>query len=395
MADDARSPDVKGKTTNGPSRADWGTPLERLDHTWQDLEAKLCAAVIVVEIASLTLWVSLKGLSTDYTPGGNAAGLLMRIFISMTVLGLGAHFATRRQSEKVNRIAVSSAIAFGFFVGGRLWAHTGVHWASNLLNCLQNASVLMLVGGLRGLATRLTLWVALLGASLATSRGKHIHVDFLLRYVPAKLRAPTALVGSLAAATVCVFAVFGFVDYIGIANFRVAAMSPCPGDETKSCDTPTGVKLAGIEKEIGSDFFLLGRQLSLDVHSVPRALAGRPYDTWMSGQEWNDWLDGADWGAHFDKAAIDALHADTSMPGATHMPQVTVPGTGEDARGLLIRELNFVFPFGLAAIALKFFLRCLLVLSGHVRIDPDAEFEDEELVHTQERDDAAAKEAST
>jgi hypothetical protein len=72
------------------------------------------------------------------------------------------------------------------------------------------------------------------------------------------------------------------------------------------------------------------------------------------------------------------------------MPQVTVPGTGEDARGLLIRELNFVFPFGLAAIAVKFLLRCLLVVSGHVRIDPEGELDDEELVHAHERDELAA-----
>jgi hypothetical protein len=380
---------------NGAAGQAWGEPLERFDNAWQALEARLCAAVLIVEVVSLTLWIILRGLSTDYTPGGNASGLLCRSLLSGAVLGAGTHFATRGRGEKIHRRAVTTAVTLGLLVVGRFWAHTGLLWASNLLNCLQNASVLMLVGGLRGLATRLTLWVALLGASLATSRGKHIHVDVLIRYVPVKLRVPTAIVGSLAAAVVCVFAVFGFVDYIGIAAFRVSAMQPCPGEPTKSCDTPTGEKLAAITKEVSSDLFLLGRQASLDLRSLPRVITGTPYDKWMRADEWNAWLDGADWTAHFDKAAVDALHMDPSAPAATRMPQITVPGTGEDARGLLIRELNFVFPFGLAVVALKFFLRILLVISGHVRVDPEAELDDEALVHSHERDDEAAKGVAT
>src|SRR5258708_34815244 len=111
----------------------------------------------------------------------------------------------------------------------------------------------------------------------------------------------------------------------------------------------------------------------------------------MTAPDWNEWFDSEDWTAHLDKNAVDALHMDPSDPNATRMPQVTEPGTGEDPRGLLIRELNFVFPFGLAAIALKFLLRILLVISGHIEVDPDAELDDPELVHAHERDDAAAK----
>jgi len=384
-----------GSAAASGAAAAWAAPLERFDIAWQALEARLCAAVLLVEVASLTLWITLRGLSTDYVPGGNAGGLLCRSLLSAAVLGVAAHLATRARGENVHRRAVVVAFTFGLFVAGRLWAHTGVAWASNLLNCLQNASVLMLVGGLRGLATRLTLWVALLGASLATSRGKHIHVDVLIRYVPVKLRIPTAVVGALAGAAVCAVAVFGFVDYIGIAAFRVSAMQPCPGEPTKACDTPTGQKLAAIGKEMGSDFFLLGRQASLDLRSLPRVIVGTPYDKWMKASEWNAWLDGADWTAHFDKGAVDALHMDPSAPDATRMPQITVPGTGEDARGLLIRELNFVFPFGLAVIALKFLLRIVLAITGHVRVDPEAELDDEALVHSHERDDEAARGVTT
>ncbi len=42
--------------------------LQKLDDGWQRLESRLCAAVLVAEIASLTLWIALKGLSSDSSP---------------------------------------------------------------------------------------------------------------------------------------------------------------------------------------------------------------------------------------------------------------------------------------------------------------------------------------
>jgi hypothetical protein len=84
---------------------------------------------------------------------------------------------------------------------------------------------------------------------------------------------------------------------------------------------------------------------------------------------------------------------DTSQPGAVRMPQVPVPGTGEEARGLLVRELDFVFPFGLAVIALKFLLRILLILMGRIDVDPEAAHKEEDLSHAEERDHEAAAEA--
>ena len=105
---------------------------------------------------------------------------------------------------------------------------------------------------------------------------------------------------------------------------------------------------------------MLGRQASLDLKSLPHVLAGEPYDRWMTATEWNAWLDGAHWTAHFDPVAVDALHMDPSAPDATRAPQVSCPGTGEEPGGLLIRDLNLVFPFGLAILAVKFLLRVLL-----------------------------------
>src|SRR5579859_1495764 len=222
MADPSREP-APPPDAKAASKGKGEHPLERLDAAWQRLEARLCAGVLVAEIASLTLWISLKGLSTDYVPGGNAAGLVYRAILTAALLGVAVHLGTRRQDERVHRIATTAAVVAGL-VGGRLWAHAGVGYASNVLNWLQNASALMLIGGLRGLATRLTLWLALLGASLATSRGKHIHVDVVLRYLPRFMWKPAAIAGQLAAALVCTLGVFGFVDYISIAEFRANAV---------------------------------------------------------------------------------------------------------------------------------------------------------------------------
>jgi hypothetical protein len=365
--------------------------LQKIDEGWQRLESRLCAAVLVAEIASLTLWIALKGLSSDYKPNENASGLVFRSMLTAAVLGLVGHLATRKQTQRVHRVVTTGLVILGLFAG-RLWVHAGVTYASNILNFLQDASALMLIGGLRGLATRLTLWVALLGASLATSRGRHINVDVLVRYVPGKLRLPAALVGQIAAMIVCLFGAVGFADYIAISVFRADAVQPCPDDKAKSCDTPASAKLATVTREMSGDFFLLGRQMSLDLGTWPTVLVGKPFDKWLTAAEWNRWLDASDWKSHFNPVAVDALHMDPSAPTATRMPQVAVPGTGEQARALLVRELDFVFPFGLLVIALKFALRIALIVTGKVKVDLDSAHADDELANAQERD---AKEAAT
>lgn len=49
----------------------------------------------------------------------------------------------------------------------------------------------------------LVLWVALLGAMVATRQNNHIHIDVLSRFLPAKARAATQVVNALFASFVC------------------------------------------------------------------------------------------------------------------------------------------------------------------------------------------------
>jgi hypothetical protein len=62
---------------------------------------------------------------------------------------------------------------------------------------------------------------------------------------------------------------------------------------------------------------------------------------------------------------------------------VIVPGGEENAMGLLVRDLNLVVPMGLFMIALRFMMRALFILSGRLRVDPDA-------AHSDDDDDAPA-----
>jgi hypothetical protein len=371
----------------------WGVVLNRLDLYWTRIEARLAVWVILAEIATLVLWVSVKGLASFYTPDGNAIGLIFRSILTAMVLGTLAHFFTRKERERapklLNPIAVTVAAIAGILLG-RVWVHAGVAWSSNLASWLLNASVPMLVGGPRGIVTRLTLWVALLGASMAASKGKHINIDVATRYLPEQWTVPVAILGWLAAAAVCFAASYGFVDSIAVTKFRAEAFRPCPKDQKASeegaiCDTTAASRIATAVEGMSTDLFLLGRQAALDIRTLPHIIAGDPYDKYMKASEWNAWVKSGSWEQHFPKESVQSLLVPEDDPNATKMPAVVAPDTGE-GRDLLIRDLNFILPFGLFVMGLKFLLRILRVLSGHVRVDPDAVHEEEELTHAHDHD---------
>jgi hypothetical protein len=378
-------PAPESREPKGAKGAAWGEPLAKLDAKWTKLEAGLCVFVLSAEIFVLCLWITLKGMSAMHV-GGDVSGLVFRALFGATALGLVAHKillprgenADKKEAETRHRYGVLVAIALGLF-GAKLWVNGGVQYSSNFLNWMQNASVVMLFGGLRspGLVTRLTLWLALLGASMATAKGKHINVDVVMRFLTPKLRVPAALVGWLAAAVMCLAAVWGFTDHIAIEDFKVQR------------DLEPGKKIEHVMGEMKKDWFLFCRQLSLDLKSFPKVVAGTKYDGWMTGAEWNEWMKEGDWTAHFSKEEVEGQMKLPEQVGELQSPAVNWPGGGENIRGLLIRDLNFVFPFGLLVIGLRFLLRCLLTLSGHIRVDPDAAHEDEDLHAKHAADDDA------
>jgi len=351
----------------------WGAPFDRLDRRWTGLEQFIAVGAILLEIATLTAWVALKGLATS-----SSIGVLFRALVGAVVLGLVAYLIVRPKRGQAPQVWQHIVVTVAVIIGVALaptWSGAGNDGASNWAEWLQSSSALALIGGPRGMVTRLTLWLALLGGSMAASKGKHINIDVATRYIPMAYVKPVAILGWVAAAMVCFAASFGFVDSIAVTKFRAEAFRSC-GDSI--CDTAFSERMAKTATGMRSDFFLLRRQISLDFMSLPHLLSGDRYDQWLTPEVWNAWVKEGDWAEYYPPDSVAAMPAPTDDPTARKMPAVVAPDTGE-GRDLLIRDLNFILPFGLLMIGLKFLLRTVRALSGHVKIDPGSAHEDEDL----------------
>jgi hypothetical protein len=342
-----------------PKGAAWGEPIARFERRWTWLETRLITLVLLAEIVSLVAWVLLSGLAAPPS-ADSSAGTVFRGVVGTAALGALGWAGTRRLGLQARRAVTFAGIAAGIAVAP-LWRGGGVDYFENIRGWLQEGSTLTMMGGLRGLATRLTLWLALLGGSLATSAGKHIHVDLLLRALPVRLRVPASIASSLATALVCLAGVWGFLDHIAIESFGARA------------DEAPAAKVARVAHQIGDHAFLTGKQIGLDLRTLPRVLVGGRYDGWMTAPEWNAWVKGGFEGRYPAEGVANLLVPDDSPP---HVPLVISP-EGEPSRGLLVHDLSLVFPFGLLVIGLRFLLRVLLLLSGHISVDPDEAHKEE------------------
>lgn len=359
-----------------PEKAAWGAPLDRLDRGWTRLEARLCAWVLAAEVLTLVFWISMKSLSST---GKGGPGLVFRCLVSALVLGLVTHRLTRKTPR--HEVATTVAVLGGLFVG-RYWGDAGTEYFANAFAWMQNASILVFFGGVSELAKRFTLWLALLGASVATAQGKHINVDVVMRFLTPRARVPVAVLGWLTAAFVSLTAAWGFFDNLAVEDFRAPTSLPCPDAPEKSCTAPWRSKVDKVLEDTGRNMFLAGRQLSLDLRSLPKVLAGEPYASWLTPREWNEWLRGGGWEKHFKAEDVKALELPEDGTVEFRNPAVTaIPGGTEPIPKLLVGLLNMVFPFGLLVIGIRFILRSLLAIGGWVKVDPNAAHGDEELAH--------------
>ncbi|MBI2377042.1 MAG: TRAP transporter large permease subunit [Deltaproteobacteria bacterium] len=344
-------------------------PLNRLDRAWTNLERRVAVFVVVLEVATLIGWVSLKGLSSG--PSGTI-GAIFRATSGAILLGCVAFFGARRAgaNPRAQTISALAGIGIGAFLGPMI---DGSDWASNVVGWMQNASVFALIGGPRGLVTRLTLWLALLGASMAASAGKHISIDIATRYLPEVTRRPAALLSLIVGAAVCMTASWGFTDSIAVTKFRAEAFRACAEGEVSEsglCETKAGDRLRLVAASMGTDAFLLGQQLSLDVKTGPSVLSGVPYAETLSAKEWNAWLHEGGWAERYSEEGVRHL-AVPETEGAMKIPMVEDPSTGSSRNGL-IRDLDFILPFGLLMMALKLLLRAIRLAKGELRGGLDA-----------------------
>jgi hypothetical protein len=321
--------------------------------------------------------------------GTGGAGRMFRCLVAALVLGGITHVVTRKRHARHEAIT-TGAVFLGLVLGAQL-GDWGVNDFGNLLAWLQNASFLVFFGGASDVAKRLTLWLALLGASVATGQGKHINVDVVMRFLSPRARVPVAVLGWMVAAVVCFAGVWGVFDHVAVVDYKAPVTLPCPGAADKDCPAPPSSKIEFVWKQTKRDLFLSGRQASLDLKTFPKVLAGTPYHSWLTAAEWNAWLHDADWGQYFDPADIKAMEMD-EKGGGFRTPAVTaVPGAGDRVYQLLVRECNFVFAFGLLVIALRFVLRSLLAIGGWIKIDANAAHGEEDLAEIHDHSPEAAR----
>jgi TRAP-type C4-dicarboxylate transport system permease small subunit len=361
----------------------WAANLKRFDKAWTSFEAKLCAVILVLEIVALCIWIVLKNMPITYNPdgGGSKAGLVLRALLGGIALATVAHkvmgVAIKRDPAAqtvgpVHGAVVTTALVIGLALG-KSWASTGADFFANIYSWLQSSSSLVMFNGLRGFSSRMTLLVALLGASIATAKAKHINVDFAMRALPERFRLPAAVMGWTAAAAVCVMSAYAFFDFIAIGNFQAPSKIECT-DGTKGpegtglCDPPFSTKWEKVMSTTKKDLFVARRQIALDVTTFGRVMKGEKFSE-MPAADWNAWLDAADWAAYTDAEELASFHATDGSP---REPKAPVPGGG-DLKLLLVKEFNvFVLGLGFILIAVRFLIRATLALAGAVSVDPDA-----------------------
>jgi TRAP-type C4-dicarboxylate transport system permease small subunit len=333
----------------------------KIERAWTWFEMRLLLVVIVSLIAAMVSWVSLKGLSSPVESEARA-GTMYRAMLGAIVLGSIAHTVTRRikLEGRAAPAAVLAAMVLGAGVAP-MWRATGVDYFGRMLNWLQEGSSLTMFGGLRGVSTRLTIVLAMVGASLAAANGKHINIDALLRFMRPQLRIVSFVLSSIATIAVCVAAAWGFTDYISIESFGA------------NKDASRGEKISHVTHHLSQDFFLWRKQVGFDLEALPVVVGGGKWDDEkrMNGRQWNEFLDESGYYDHFEKTDVDALRSPEEDLDAPRVPQVVVPdGT---ARGLLVHALNLIFPIGLLLVAARFFLRMLLVVTGHQSVEVEGE----------------------
>lgn len=306
--------------------------LTRLDLFWTRVEIVVACTSAGALLLSLCAWVVLKGLAAQ-TTSTFVAGALLRAGLLGVASALVAFRVTKGRRLPTAACGVAGAMV------GVLLRGVGVSWAGNILGWVQDGSSLTLMGGLRGLATRLTLLLVFVGASIATAQGRHLTIDVVARVLPETARRFSNALTGLVAAAVCVVSAWGFFDFIAIDAFR-ARMDDVPA-----------AKWSAVSQGLGRDAFFLRRQLALDLTVAPRIVTGSKWDTALTGAEWNAWLDAVDWSSPTDFAE---LREHRELPESTHVPLVVT--SPDSPRGLLVKPLSLVVPFGLLMLALRFLL---------------------------------------
>jgi hypothetical protein len=383
-----------------PSPARWTRPFVAIDRYWTQLETALVVVLLLLAIFYMTGWVTLNAFHTK-------AGKMAR-YPSIVALFSGASVAITWARAKQKRLGMLLLSVVLLGLGAVLWwAAKKQEYFANVARWLADASVLKQVGTPQIVSARMfTIWVALLGGSLATGAGRQINIDVVMRFIGPKPRLFVALIGYLAAASACFVVSWGFVDWIGSTRYG--------GDK----DLKPKEKIAIVSKGFSRHMFVVGRQLRLDARSfVHVVLKGEPADKWYTGAEWNKEVNEGGWVSVFPQPPMPPREPPTVEPGQPPPPPPPPPpskpclsakeledlgnaggsmnpdwklpaicdGAGDastrlpfagapepDDRAPLEADLSMLFPLGFLMIGLRFVLRSVLAIGGAVSTDPNA-----------------------
>jgi len=372
--------------------APWTQPLVRLDALWTKIETYLVLGVLIAAILYMTGWVTLNAFHTKGGKLANFPGIIL------TFAGLASATAWTRipPQDRLPKKLIMPGVLFALGILLLLVAKKHDYFA-NVSRWLADASLIKQMGTPAIVSARLfTIWVALLGGSLATGAGRQINIDVVMRFIGPKPRLFVALLGYVMAAFACFVIAWGFLDYLAITRYG-------------SQKTATaGEKLGNISKSMGRHSFLVRRQMALDVRSFGKVvLGGQAFDKWYTGAEWNQELNEKGWADVYPTAAPAADATPPAMPyptkpclsqkemedlsakggsvnpdwrlvgscdigdgTGTRAPLMTAPEP--DDRTPLEADLSLLFPWGFFMIGLRFVLRGLLALGGAVSTDPNA-----------------------
>lgn len=370
--------------------APWTKPLVRLDAMWTKIEMYLVLAVLISAILYMSGWVTLNAFHTKGGKLANFPGLIL------TFAGLASAASWTRipPRERLPKKLIVPGILFVLGVILLLVAKKQDYFA-NISRWLADASLIKQMGTPQIVSARLfTIWVALLGGSLATGAGRQINIDVVMRFIGPKPRLVVALIGYVSAAIACFVIAWGFVDYLAITRYGAQKTA------TK------GEKISMIAKSMGRHSFIVRRQMALDFRSFGNVVLGsQPYDKWYRGTEWNQELNEKGWADVYPQPAPAAGTPAPAVPYASkpcltpkEVEELSAKGSGinpewrlvgacdtgegfraplatapePDDRTPLEADLSLLFPWGFLMIGLRFTLRALLALGGAVSTDPNA-----------------------
>lgn len=383
---------AKGAVGPELAPAPWTKPLVRLDELWTKIETYLVLFALLAAILYMTGWVTLNAFHTKGGRLANFPGLIL-VFAG---LASAAAWSRLPPKERAPKRLIVSAVLFVIGILLLLVAKKGDYFA-NVSHWLADASLIKQMGTPQIVSARLfTIWVALLGGSLATGAGRQINVDVVMRFIGPRPRLIVAVFGYILAAAACFTAAWGFIDYLAITRFGAQKTAKA------------GEKMAVVTGAMKRHGFIVRRQLSLDARSFGKVvLGGALYDKWYTGAEWNQELNEKGWAEVYPPPSPAAGSTPPAVPyptkpclspkemedlaakGGSVNPDWRLTGTCDigdgtgtraplatapepDDRTPLEADLSLIFPWGFLMIGLRFILRGLLAIGGAVSTDPNA-----------------------